>query len=303
MTTLTRDDDPAPLAVQYKDYAVWQNSAEQKEALKKQEAYWLERFDTAPPRFELPLDNPRSPVPGTVNYINTLVPASLTKKLAAVAMGEDVTMFMLVLALYNILLAKISGVDDLVVGTLAAGRSHSDLEDIIGMFVNTLVLRNKADGDISFKEFLADVKKSTLEAFDNQDYQFDELVDRVVKKREPGRNPIFDVAFAFYGKHREVVGPTPHEDGKPFRGSVSAPAKFDFLMQTADKEDVLHIAFTYNSRLFRDETVERIHGYFNEITAQVAETPDIKIKDINIAHDLAEAGGGVIDDDDGDFGF
>ena len=105
-------------------------------------------------------------------------------------------MYMVLLANFNILLSKYSGQEDIIIGSPIAGRNHRDLENIIGMFVNTLAIRSTVNSELSFKEYLKKVKEKTLNAYENQDYQFEELVEKLDINRDLSRNPLFDVMFA-----------------------------------------------------------------------------------------------------------
>ena len=120
-----------------------------------------------------------------------------TSKLKSIAETDGATLFMVLLSIYNILLSKLSNQEDIVIGTPVAGRQHADLENMIGMFVNTLPLRNYPKGELSFREFLSGVKNKTLACFDNQTYQYEELIDELKVVRDTSRNPLFDVMFVF----------------------------------------------------------------------------------------------------------
>ncbi|MCP5102597.1 MAG: hypothetical protein GY950_04420, partial [bacterium] len=185
-----------PLRIQYKDYAEWRSREEGNKSLKEQEAYWLETFEGEIPLLNLPVDYARPVVQsfeGKIAHFE-LTPV-LTAALKKLAREENATLFMVLAAVFNILPAKLSGQEDIVVGIPAAGRLHPDLEDIIGMFVNTLALRNHPTGDKNFKEFLRELKTNTLKAFENQEYQFEDLVELLKVKRDAGRNPLFDIMF------------------------------------------------------------------------------------------------------------
>ena len=290
------------LRIQYKDYAQWQNSPRQRQAMQEQEYFWVKQFDNTVPRLNLPLDHERTPEYSAVGYLNAVLADTAAKKLQDISNEEDVTMFMVFLTLFNVFLAKVTGEEDILIGTLTAGRGHTDLEEVIGMFVNTLVLRNFPRSGLTFREFLRNLRSQTLEAFENQDYQFDDLVDRVVKTRETGRNPIFDTAFAYYAEHRELPGIIPQK-GEITKGIIEVQAKFDFTLNVTEKKDGLYLSLNYNARLFKEETIERFFHYINDICEMVAENPAIKLKDIMISHELTTAAATVIEAEEGDFGF
>ena len=154
---------------------------------------------------EIPTDYPR-PISQSFegNSIDFEISAEETRALNALALQGGATLFMVLAAAVNILLSKLSGQEEIIIGTPIAGRRHADLEKIIGMFVNTLALRNYPIGRATFKEFLADVKERILMVFENQEYPFEELVDKLSLKRDMGRNPLFDVMFVLQNMNATV---------------------------------------------------------------------------------------------------
>ncbi|MCP4117989.1 MAG: AMP-binding protein, partial [Desulfobacteraceae bacterium] len=200
---LTRDffalyagENVTPLKIQYKDYAEWQNSSLHTQLLKQQEEFWVSRLPGELPVLDLPTDYPRPVVRSFEgNNLSFELNENETAKLKETAKENEATLYMTILTIFTILLSKLGGQEDIIVGMPTAGRRHADLENIIGMFVNTLVMRNYPSGEKTCREFLKEIKKGTLQAFDNQEYQFEDLVDRLSVRRDTGRNPIFDVMF------------------------------------------------------------------------------------------------------------
>ncbi|KAB1152358.1 hypothetical protein F7018_18010, partial [Tenacibaculum aiptasiae] len=157
-----------------------------------------ECYSTELTTLELPTDYPRPIHTSSAGGVYSIeLSDSQSIGLRSLASSEGVTMYTLFLTLYNIFLSKLSNSSDIVVGTPTAGRHHSDLEGIVGMFVNTLALRNQVRSTLSFKDYLSIVQENTLEAFDNQLYPYDELVDALSLSRESGRNPLFDVFYSY----------------------------------------------------------------------------------------------------------
>jgi non-ribosomal peptide synthetase component F len=201
---------------------------------------------------------------------------------------------MVLLALYALLLSRITGQEDIVTGTPVGGRRHADLYRIIGMFVNTLPIRLRVLAGKTFKEFLVHVKETTAEAFENQDCPFEDIVECVVETRDVSRNPLFDVMFALQdvdiqapGRGTADRGTSPSRDVEPFIFN-NLEAKFDLTLTAieAGKEESLSFTLDYNTQLFKPETVERFVNYFKEIAAAVVENPMIRLEDIKISHDL-----------------
>ncbi|MGN4562436.1 condensation domain-containing protein, partial [Bacillus cereus group sp. MYBK5-2] len=182
-----------PLQIQYKDYAVWQQIEMQSERMRRQEAYWLNMFDGEIPTLELPIDYER---PSVRSYEGDTVEFTIDKEISdglkEIEKQTGATLYMVLLAAYTTLLAKYSGQEDIIVGTPIAGRTHADLEPIIGMFVNTLAIRNYPEGDKTFYMYVQEVKETMLNAYENQEYPFEELVQKVNIKRDMSRNPLFD---------------------------------------------------------------------------------------------------------------
>jgi non-ribosomal peptide synthetase component F len=157
----------------------------------------VKQFEEKIPVLDLPLDYARPAVQGFAGRsINFGVGEEEAKALRTLAMEEKATLYMVLLAIFNILLSKLSGQEDIVVGTPTAGRRHAEIQQVIGMFVNTLALVNYPEGSKTFREFLGEVKERSLSAFENQEYQFEDLVEKVSVNRDVGRNALFDVMFA-----------------------------------------------------------------------------------------------------------
>ena len=180
LTEIYQGKELSPLRIQYKDYAVWQNEILKTEQLKSAENYWLERFQGELPILNLPLDYPRPALQSFEgDHLEFKIGAELTGRLKKLAQQTNTTLYMVLLAGFNVLLSRYSGQEDIIIGSPIAGRPHADLQNIIGMFVNTLAMRNYPVGNKSFLEFLEEVKQGALEAYEHQDYQFEELVEKV----------------------------------------------------------------------------------------------------------------------------
>jgi amino acid adenylation domain-containing protein len=176
------------LKLHYKDYSQWERRG--REIIKEQETFWLEEFAGEIPVLDLPLDYVRPKVQSFEgNSLNFELDSHVVRALRGLALKQGTSLYMVLQTIYNILLWKLSNQEELVVGTPTAGRRHADLEQVIGMFVNTLALKNYPGGEKSVTQFLAEVKEKTLEAFANQDYQYDELVEKVMDYRDVNRNP------------------------------------------------------------------------------------------------------------------
>ncbi|MDQ1350574.1 MAG: hypothetical protein QG657_876, partial [Acidobacteriota bacterium] len=224
-----------PLRLQYKDFSQWQNNEKEQAAIKQQGIYWREQLDGEIPLLNLPIDFPRPAVQSFAgNETRFEISPDVTAALINLALENGTTLYMVLLSIYNVLLAKLSGQEDIIVGTAVAGRKHADLEQIIGMFVNTLPLRNFPDGDRTFTDFLAEVKQRTLDAFANQDYPYEALVEELAPERDAGRNPLFDVVFALQNTARLELN-IPGLELEAYEDENIMPiSKFDLTLQAIE---------------------------------------------------------------------
>jgi acyl carrier protein len=298
-TRLYNGEEPAPLRVQYKDFSQWKNSYKEVQALKKSEAYWKKQFADTPPQVNLPCDFTR---PSERTFAgHTLmfeIGAEETKIIKQWLRQDDVTLFMLLLTVYNVLLWKITGLEDIVVGTGVMGRGHPDLKPIIGMFVNMLALRNHPSSEKPFSDFLQEVKECTLSSFENRDYPFEELVEQVMETRHAGRNPLVEVVFSVQNLDFSVT-PLSELTFKSF-GYKRQIAKYDLTIIAADTGNHLFFRVEYSTELFKEKTIERFIGYFKEIVSTVTANKTIKLKDIKISYELEDSEADILQFD---FGF
>ncbi|MCP4155009.1 MAG: amino acid adenylation domain-containing protein, partial [bacterium] len=272
-----------PLKLQYRDYAEWQNSNIQKELVKRQEKYWKKIFVGELPVLELPWDYPRPVIQSFEgHHISFRLNQAETGCIKETANQNGTTLYMTILSIFTILLSKLSGQEDIIVGTPTEGRRHADLENIIGMFVNTLAMRNYPDGRKTFKKYLNEIKKNTLQAFENQDYQFEDVVDRLSVRRDTGRNPIFDVMFNLLNQveYKKQNMSTPST--LSIKSGTVGTSKFDLTLSATDTGERIHLHFEYCTKLFKEETIKKFITYFKGILQAVSNAPHQKISDIEI---------------------
>ncbi|HLP48793.1 MAG TPA: amino acid adenylation domain-containing protein, partial [Candidatus Kapabacteria bacterium] len=277
--TLYNGDSLEPVRIQYKDFSQWQNSEKEKEKIKKQEAYWLNIFADEVPVLNIPTDYSRPAVQSfSGRSFGFELEPGMYVGLKNMAAAKGGTLYMVLLAIYNVLLAKLSNREDIVIGTTTAGRRHADLENTIGMFVNTLALRNYPEGHKDFEGFLVEVKERTLEAFENQEYPFEDLVEKVVLKRDVSRNPIFDTMFTL---HQENRVETSQLDIKPYE-IESGIAKFDLILTCTESEEKLSFSFDYGIKLFKEETIQRFTTYFKQVVSAIIENRNRQLSQVEI---------------------
>ena len=269
---------PSPLpelGVQYADVAVWQRENLEGEALDRQVAYWREHLAGAPAVLELPTDRPRPAVqtfPGAGHTFQ--VTPAVMDRLRALGRREDATPFMTLLAALNVLLARWSGQRDVVVGSPIAGRTYSELEELIGFFVNTLVLRARMDDDPPFRTLLGRVREATLSAYGNQDVPFERLVEELHPERDMSRSPLFQVMFMLQNMSME------HAPGgalaiESLEGELKL-SKFDLTFTAVEKGGSLACHIHYNTDLFDAATIARMGEGFRTLLAGIAADPDAR---------------------------
>uniref|UniRef100_UPI000AC1C4AF non-ribosomal peptide synthetase n=1 Tax=Pseudomonas syringae pv. coryli TaxID=317659 RepID=UPI000AC1C4AF len=253
----TGQSDPLPpLPLQYVDYAAWQRRWIDGAVLQGQLTYWREQLSDAPPLLTLPADRPRPAVQEyTGGRVDFSLDTALTAELKALAARHDVTLYMTLLAAWAALLARLSGQEDIVIGSPVAGRTRTELEPLIGFFVNTLALRCRVNGSETLAALLAQVKATTLAALAHQDLPFEQLVEALNPQRSLAHSPLFQTLFAW----QEAGG-----DGLTLPGLQTQPlnvgqvtAKFDLLLALEDDGEQLQGSIEYASSLFDQSTVER----------------------------------------------
>jgi amino acid adenylation domain-containing protein len=263
-----------PLPIQYADYAIWQRQWLQGDALQSLLSYWRKRLEGMNSALELSTDFSR-PTTQTYNGAAVLVGIedSLAVALKDLARHEQATLFMVMLAIFKILLYRYTGQADLVVGTPIAGRERPEVENVQGLFLNTLVLRTELPVDESFIRTLGDVRKTTLGAFSNQYLPFEKLVEDLQPQRDPGRNPLFQ---AFFTK------PIAHETSRQHhrknliddvQALPEGQAEFDLALWVDEYTDGFDLRFHFNTDLFRVSTIERLAGHFLRLAKAVVEDP------------------------------
>jgi amino acid adenylation domain-containing protein len=287
LTALYTGEELPPLKLQYKDYSEWQQHHSRKEAYKQQEAFWLKAFEGEIPMLNMPTDFSRPEIQNFEGNVKGFeLSRSESDRLKEVARSEGATLFMVLLAVYNVFLSKICCQENIVVGVPIAGRKHADLDNIIGIFVNTLALRNDPRGERSFREFLRSVKKRTLEAFENQDYQFEDLVAKVLVDRDAGRNPVFDVMFTSNNWGKPVEKPLENEINKLNLETMEyKTSRFDLILHSFEREETIGFMFEYSTKLYKKETIERFAIYLKKVVSSVVNNPGIKLSEIEIVSD------------------
>ncbi|WP_420127101.1 non-ribosomal peptide synthase/polyketide synthase [Longimicrobium sp.] len=276
-----RESPLSPPAVQYADYAVWQREQLAGEVLDRQLAYWKERLAGAPDLLEVPTDHPRPAVQSFRGaFERRELPGELLERLRALGRSEGTTLYMTLLAAFQVLLGKYSGSDDIVVGSPIAGRTRKETEDLIGFFVNTLVLRTDLSEDPSFREVLGRVREATLGAYEHQEVPFEKLVAELQPERSLSHSPLFQVAFSLQDRNPPADGLAGLQ-----AGAVQAEigtTKFDLELSFAVHGQVLRGGMAYSTDLFARGTVERMLERLHRVLEQVAENADVRLSQLEL---------------------
>jgi amino acid adenylation domain-containing protein len=265
-------DPLPPLQVQYADYAAWQREWLSGPVLAAQSEYWTRALAGAPALLELPTDAPR---PAEQDYRGEQLPveldAELTAALQALSRRCGCTLFMTVLAGWALVLSRLSGQDEVVIGTPTANRRRAELEGLIGFFVNTLALRVDVAGDPTGAELLDRVRGVTLAALEHQDLPFEQVVELVNPARSLAHAPVFGVLFAWQNTENAALE-LPGLDVQAL-GSPSTVAKYDLTLSLGEAGDRIVGTLEYASGLFGAETAGRIAGYLRQALAELARQP------------------------------
>ncbi|WP_152980132.1 condensation domain-containing protein, partial [Pseudomonas corrugata] len=254
-------DDPLPaLPVQYADYAVWQRRWLSGEVLSRQERYWQDTLAGAPALLTLPTDRPRPAQQDHSGHaVGIAFDEALTEGLKALSQRHGATLFMTVMAAWAALLSRMSGQDDIVVGTPTANRMHAEVEDLIGLFVNTLAVRVEVSTELTVEALLQRVKAQTLGAQAHQDLPFEQVVEVVRPLRSLSHSPVFQAMLSW--QNSETGGMELSELSLQGLGVSSRTAKFDVLLDMALIDGRLFGSLEYATALFDQATMERYLGY------------------------------------------
>ena len=248
---------PLPnLPIQYTDFACWQHQHQEK-IRRAQLDYWRQDLADCPPMLELPTDHPRPAVMTSRGAeVSFSLPVDLTEKLKALSQRENASLFMTLLAAFQVLLYRYSGQNDICVGTPIANRNRRQIENLIGFFVNTLVLRARLSDQMSYLELLRQVRQTALGAFDHQDLPFEVLVEELQPQRSISRTPLFQVMFALQNAPVQILQ-LPGVTIKPLQLPVRV-AKFDLTLTMQEGPQTLAGSIEYSSDLFEAGTILRM---------------------------------------------
>lgn len=280
--------EPSPLtepSIQYADYALWQRDWLRGDVLERQLSYWKEQLGGDLPVIDLPADRPRPAVqtyPG--DRVALTLPEKLTEALMGLSQRESATLFMTLLAAFKVLLQRYTGQDDLIIGSPIANRPRTETEGLIGFFLNNLALRSDLSGDPDFRQLLARVRRTALDAFANQDVPFEKLIEELKPERDLSRTSIFQVYFNLFSFSDQID--LPNGDSVSFVDawlqSEEDLAKFDLTLYAGVGQKEIKLAFLYNTDLFARTRIEQMAEQFNHLLTQIVERPDERIGKLSL---------------------
>jgi amino acid adenylation domain-containing protein len=266
------------LPIQYADFARWQREWLTGDVLEKQLAYWQKQLDDAA-TLQLPTDRPRPSIRSHHGARqNFTLPRELSESLIRLARSENVTLFMLLLAAWQTLLARYTEQTDIVVGSPIANRNRVETESLIGFFVNTLVLRTDLAGNPTFRELLGRVRSVVLDAQEHQDVPFEKIVEELQLERSLSHTPLFQVVFALH------TAPAQNADLSGVKLTTldvqRHTAKYDLMFEVFEHNGNINGSLEYSTDLFDDTTITRLLGHYAGLLSAIVENPDQRILDL-----------------------
>jgi amino acid adenylation domain-containing protein/non-ribosomal peptide synthase protein (TIGR01720 family) len=264
------------LQIQYADYAIWQRNYIQGELLDTKLAYWKQKLQNASP-LELPTDYARPAVQGVRGLTEEFeIEASLTQQIKQLSQNSNTTVFMTLLSAFKVMLYRYTNQQDITVGTPIAGRQQLETESLIGYFVNTLALRSDLSSQTKFSELLAQVRTTTLEAYEHQEIPFEKVVEAVVKERDLSRSPLFQVMF--------VMNNTPEVTGIKL-GDVETTeyrfkndmTQFDLSMTITQINGKMDASIEYCTDLYKTGSIRRMVQHYLELLKSIVQNPDKEV--------------------------
>lgn len=269
------------LPVRYVDYANWVRTSA--DTLEKQRQYWKQNLSGELPQLELPVSGNIYEIDRYVCDVKILsVTGEVYNKLKAKAASHEVSEFMLLLSVYYVMLSRMSGGEDIIIGTDVIGRTHQDLKDVVGTFINVLPLRIQVTAQDQYTDFLSGVKKLVLNAYENQDVQFDQIVDMLGEHARKSANPVFDVHFAYTAAAEEIDVASRAGLKYLVLDKEHTSSQYPFKIEAFAYQKRVDISFVYDNRLFEEDTIELLKEYFYNILTAVLHNESILVGDINL---------------------
>jgi amino acid adenylation domain-containing protein len=277
-----------PLPIQYSDFAQWQRERQSSETVARELDYWRQQLAGDLPVLELPTDRPRQPVQTFAGaWRARRLDAELVHRLGELAASRGATLYMLLLAAFQVLLHRYSGLDDILVGSPIAARNRAEAERLIGVFLNTLVMRADLSDDPCFTDLLDRVRETAVGAFSNQEVPFEHIVERLQPDRHTSHTPIFQVMFAMQNTPRQALALDGLEPGRVLDPSLvhNGTTKLDLAMFVEESPEGFEAACEYATDLFDGETMERLLGHYETLLAAIVADPSTRVSRLRLVED------------------
>jgi len=279
-----KENPLGPLRIQYRDYTLWQRQQTAAGYWRDDREYWLKQLEGDLPVMALPADRMR-PVVKTYNgaTVRKSLDVDLCHRLRVFSGQRNATLFMSLLALVDVLLYRYTGQEDLIVGSPMAGRDHIGLEDQIGFYANTVALRTRLSGGDPFTAVLDKVVRVCLDGYRHQHYPFDELVEALGVRRDPGRNPLFDVWVVLQTENSASEGDERHRSFRilPYTGGDDGLSRFDLLFSFVESRGRISLSLNFNTDIFDVSTIERMAGHLEGLLRTVLAYPDKPVNELD----------------------
>ena len=290
-SALNKLDQLPELPIQYADYAVWQRSLLESGAFDEQAQYWKQQLKDAPALLELPTDYPR---PATQTFrgstASLALSSALTRELHNLGRKEGATLFMVMMAMFKLLLSRYTGQEDIVVGSPFANREQAEVEGLIGFFLSTLVLRTDLSGNPTLRELLGRVRNICLDAYEHLDVPFDYLIAELNPERHLSHNPLFQVFFNFINLDNLPTRTLEWPGLKvEFRIPLEETAKFDLALYAQEKSDSIQLQLVYNADLFTPARMRELLAQFEQLAIQAVAHPEQRIDQFSLVTPQARA--------------
>lgn len=300
--TLYQEDELPVQSLRYRDYCTWEKSEAAQALLEQQKAFWIEQLQDIP-KLTLPTDYR---VKETLQYLGNTIPVEWDEKLSRqindFVKENRVTKFVFFLSAFHILLAKLSGQEDIIAGTPIAGRNHPELENIFGHFLNILPLRSYPNGRKTFREYLQEVSNQTIHAFENQNFTYKSMVETLPVKWEANQNPLFDVMIIMQNiENKQLQLPALSIKSYPL---ISKATKFMITLEIFEYDQKFSFNMEYCTELFKEQTIQNFMNYYKKIVQYILDHRDCLLSEIKLssaqfigqtAQDLIENSGSLWD--------
>ncbi len=278
-----RAPDLPPLVIQYPDYAQWQQQWLDGQTRQNQLSYWLEQLKLPLPVLDLPLDFPRPDIVTYKGHRKSLsISSTITQDIYRFNHQNGKTLFMTLLAAFYVLIHRYTDQEEIILGTPIANRMRQEFETLIGFFVNTLAIRANLSQNPSFKEFLEQIQHRCLQAYDNQDLPFEQLVEKLKPKREKNRMPVFQVMFVLQSAHdRQIKLPDLDVECEEISTDTS---KVDLTLFIEEFKDQLIATVEYNTDLFKNDTIDRLLTHYQNLLRNIVSNPEARLRELSLVH-------------------